>query len=106
MSAEVSASPRNGSPLRAVDTGGVSSLPCWTVAPGAVESPRDCRRLQWLRGWSHGQTDTVFPRGAGADGAARARPGARAWIAVGGHSIDRDEGGVHRRDDPPVGAAG
>src|SRR3990170_611670 len=28
------------------------------------ESPRDCRRLQWLRGWSHGQTDTVFPRGA------------------------------------------
>jgi hypothetical protein len=36
-----------------------------------VEPRRDSRRLQSLRGWGHGQTEQVFPRGAepgGADG--------------------------------------
>lgn len=28
--------------------------------PKESESTRDCRRLQWLRGWSHGQTNPVF----------------------------------------------
>jgi hypothetical protein len=31
---------------------------------GVVESPRDCRRLQSLRGWSHATSLTVFPRSA------------------------------------------
>src|SRR5690606_5312838 len=30
------------------------------------ELPRDCRRLQLLRGWSHDQENEVLPGGAGA----------------------------------------
>jgi len=42
-----------------------------------------------LRGWGHGETEPVFPGGAGARGAdgVRARPGTR--VAVGGDHLDR-----------------
>jgi hypothetical protein len=38
-----------------------------------VEPPRDCRRLNSLRGYSHGQTNQVFTRGTGTGGTARRR---------------------------------
>jgi hypothetical protein len=33
----------------------------WTAAQ--AEPPRDCRRLHFLRGWSHGTTKQILPRG-------------------------------------------
>jgi len=34
-----------------------------------TEPPRDCRRPNSLRGWRHGKTKQVLPRGAGASSA-------------------------------------
>jgi hypothetical protein len=38
---------------------------CECLGPGRQlgEPPRDCRRLHFLRGWSHGKTKPVFPGG-------------------------------------------
>jgi hypothetical protein len=44
--------------------------------PRVTEPPRDCRRLNSLRGWRHGKTKQVLPRGAGTSGSDGA--GARA----------------------------
>ena len=33
-----------------------------------IEPPRDCRRLHFLRGWSHVEENEVFARGPGAGG--------------------------------------
>ena len=38
----------------------------WDVL--ATEPPRDCRRLHFLRGWSHGKIKQILPRGSGASG--------------------------------------
>ena len=48
-------------------------------ASGTTESPRDCRRLHFLRGWGHVEENEVFqrsPRTGGSDaGRSRARTG-------------------------------
>lgn len=59
------------------------------------ESPRDCRRLHSVRGWSHATNITVFPRGAGALGASGARAHERARVTVGRDHVDCWQVGLH-----------
>jgi hypothetical protein len=65
------------------------------------EASRVSRRLHSLRGWGHGKTEQVLPRGpgrCGTDGAGAAR---QARVAVGGDHLDRREVrpvGLRRRD--------
>src|SRR5947199_8354893 len=70
------------------------------------EPRRVSRRLHTLRGWGHGETEPVFPGGAGASGAdgVRASPGTR--VAVGGDHLDRREDRMCGRDATELGAAG
>jgi DNA-binding beta-propeller fold protein YncE len=61
--------------------------------PIAVDSepPRDCRRLQFLRGLGHGQAYQVLPRGSRASGPAGVRSSRRARLTVGDDHIDSVE---------------
>src|SRR5882672_12328251 len=70
------------------------------------EPSRVYRRLHSLRGWGHGETEPVFPGGAGASGAdgVRAHPGPR--VAVDGDHLDRREDRVCGRDAAELGATG
>ena len=52
------------------------------------ESPRDLRRLQDLREWSHEAIKQVFTRDSGACSADGARASERLFIAVGGDFVD------------------
>ena len=54
-----------------------------TDRSGQLESPRDLRRLQPLRRWSHEQVKQVFPRGPGACGALGAGAPRRIPIVMG-----------------------
>jgi transposase InsO family protein len=71
-----------------------------------AESPRDCRRLHGVRGWSHGQTDAVCPGGPGTGRAVGGGASAGVSLAVDGDSFDRREGGMHAGDPTALGAAG
>jgi len=53
-----------------------------------LESPRDLRRLQDLREWSHEAIKQVFTRDSGACSADGARASERLFIAVGGDFVD------------------
>jgi hypothetical protein len=55
------------------------------------EPRRDCRRLQSLRGWSHGTNKQVFPRGPRASGPAGLRARRSVRLPVGGDLLDRGE---------------
>ena len=69
-----------------------------------IESPRECWRLQSLRGWSDDTPRQVPSGSAGAGGAARARARGRLPLAVGRDHLDRDEVRDDRRDPAPLGA--
>jgi YD repeat-containing protein len=71
-----------------------------------TEPPRDSRRLQSLRGWSHDYSEAVRPGGPGAGSADGARPPGRVHHAVGGDRVDRREDRVHGAVVAPVGEAG
>jgi len=47
--------------------------PINSFAGDQIEPPRDCRRLKYLRGYSHGQGNQVFTRGPGTGGYPRWR---------------------------------
>ena len=59
----------------------------WGINEG-YESPRDLRRLQDLREWSHEAIKQVFTRDSGACSADGARASERLFIAVGGDFVD------------------
>ena len=70
-----------------------------------VEPLRLLRRLQELRGWSHGETESVFGRDAGASRADGARAPWGARVAVGGDLLDRGEDRLYCGDAAEVGSA-
>jgi len=54
----------------AMDVSPGQQLVCGSHASAIYsEPPRDCRRPNGLRGWRHGKTEQVLPRGAGTSGA-------------------------------------
>ncbi len=69
------------------------------------ESARVSRRLQSLRGWSHGTQEQVPDRGAREGRAAGLRPAGSAPFAVGGDLVGRRQDGMHARDAAEVGPA-
>src|SRR5262249_17161237 len=58
---------------------------------GGYELPRLSRRLPTVRGGSHGTSEPVFGRGAGATGGAGARERGGPRVAVGDDPVDRGE---------------
>lgn len=79
------------------------------VGTDGSESPRDCRRLLPLRGWSDDEDYKEVPVHTGGQGTSRADgvgSGGGARIAVGGHSVDRREDWVRRGDVAALGPPG
>lgn len=71
--------------------------------PQLSEPPRDYRRLNCLRGWSHEKIKQVFPGSSGASGSdgVGARTGLR--FSVVGDRLDRGQNRLHPRDPSEVG---
>jgi hypothetical protein len=73
---------------------------------GQLEPHRVCRRLHYLRGWGHGETKQVFPRGSRAGGADGSGAPGRPRFAVGGGAVDREQDRLHGGDVAAMAAAG
>ena len=70
------------------------------------EPRRDSRRLHSLRGWGHGTTEQVLPRGSGPGSSDGPGAAGEARIAVGGDYVDRGEDRLHPGDAAQLGTAG
>ena len=70
------------------------------------ELPRIFRRLQLLRGCSHGKTEQVFAGGPQPGRPAGQRAGGGPRHGVGGHPVGSEEDWVHTADPAEVGQAG
>jgi len=68
--------------------------PCRTFS-FRFEPPRDSRRLQTLRGWSHEQAKAILPGSPGTGGSDGLRARGRIRIAMGSDVVDRLEDRVH-----------
>ena len=75
------------------------------LTPGQLEPPRECWRLQRLRGQGNDTTRQVPSRDPGAGRADGVRASSRACVAVGNDYLDRLEVRDDRRDVTDVGAA-
>ena len=69
-----------------------------------IESPRNLRRLQALREWSHEEIKQVFPRDARASRSNGARASSRLSVVVGGRRVHGTEGWVRAADAARMGA--
>ncbi len=63
------------------------------LPPGldSSELPRNCRRLHFLRGWTHDRTRQIFTRGKGAGGSDGLRARERMAFGITFHGVRRGE---------------
>jgi len=59
------------------------------------EPPRDCRRLHYLRGWSHDKSNQILPRGKGSSGTDGAGAPGGVGFAMGSHQFDCPKDRLH-----------